>query len=225
METCHQLAVKEGICSGTSGGGVVAAALKLAKNSPDGTTILALVPDTGERYLSTPLFEDIPADMTEEEKELAASTPSNPPPAPGLPEVEPEATEWVHNQIKTHKVLCFMLEYCEFCWTLTGLLDALGVEYHRIDIDSFQYAKDNQGNKYRSALQETTGCKTFPQFFVNGKFIGGAVDACLMWKKDELQAVFRDAGIEGGNGNFNDYQGDAFEFLPKWMTQNPLRSK
>jgi len=225
METCRQLATKEGICSGTSGGGIVAAALKLAKDSPPGTTILALVPDTGERYLSTPLFENIPADMTDEEKELAASTPSNPPPAPGLPAVEKEATEWVKSQIEGHTVVCFMLEYCEFCWTLTGLLDALGVKYHRIDIDSFEFAKDNQGNKYRSALSETTGCKTFPQFFIDGKFIGGAVDACLMWKKDELQTVFKDAGIEGGNGNFNEYQGDAFEFLPKWMCQNPLRSK
>eukprot|EP00534_Pseudo-nitzschia_fraudulenta_P011236 CAMPEP_0201221350 /NCGR_PEP_ID=MMETSP0851-20130426/192059_1 /ASSEMBLY_ACC=CAM_ASM_000631 /TAXON_ID=183588 /ORGANISM="Pseudo-nitzschia fraudulenta, Strain WWA7" /LENGTH=519 /DNA_ID=CAMNT_0047511091 /DNA_START=204 /DNA_END=1763 /DNA_ORIENTATION=- len=225
METCKELARREGICSGTSGGGVLAATLKLAKEAPEGSTFLALIPDTGERYLSTPLFEGIPADMTEEEKELAASTPSMPPPAPGLPDVEPEATEWVKKEIGGRKVLCFMLEYCEFCWTLTGLLDALGVEYHRIDIDSFEFAKDNMGNKYRSALQEETGCKTFPQFFIDGKFIGGAVDACMMWKKNELQQVFKDACVEGGNGEFNNYDGDAFEFLPKWMTQNPLRSK
>ncbi|OEU16886.1 cysteine synthase, partial [Fragilariopsis cylindrus CCMP1102] len=76
METCKELARKEGIFSGTSGGGVLAAALKLAKDSVDGTSILAIIPDTGERYLSTPLFGDIPADMTEEENEIAASTPS-----------------------------------------------------------------------------------------------------------------------------------------------------
>ena len=225
METCKELARKEGIFSGTSGGGVLAAALKLAKDSVDGTSILAIIPDTGERYLSTPLFGDIPADMTEEENEIAASTPSLPPPAPGLPDVLPEATEFVKKEIAERKVLCFMLEYCEFCWTLTGLLDALGVEYHRIDIDSFEFAKDNMGNKYRSALQETTGCKTFPQFFIDGKFIGGAVDACMLWKKNELQKIFEEAGVKGGNDNFNNYEGDAFEFLPKWMCQNPLRSK
>lgn len=225
METCKELARKEGIFSGTSGGGVLAAALKLAKDSVDGTSILAIIPDTGERYLSTPLFGDIPADMTEEEKQIAASTPSLPPPAPGLPDVLPEATEFVKKEITERKVLCFMLEYCEFCWTLTGLLDALGVEYHRIDIDSFEFAKDNMGNKYRSALQETTGCKTFPQFFIDGKFIGGAVDACMLWKKNELQKIFEEAGVKGGNDNFNNYEGDAFEFLPKWMCQNPLRSK
>jgi cysteine synthase A len=225
MVTCQEMARKEGIFSGTSGGGVLSAALELAKDAPVGTSILALIPDTGERYLSTPLFDGIPADMTDEEKKIAASTPSRPPPAPGLPEATPEAVEWVREKIGSEKVVAFMLKYCEFCWTLTGLLDALGVEYIRIDIDSFEYAKNNMGNQYRSALQDLTDCKTFPQFFVSGKFIGGAVDACMMWKKNELQKVFEEAGIKGGNDNFNDYQGDPFEFLPKWMTQNPLRSK
>jgi cysteine synthase A len=223
--TAKELAIKEGIFSGTSGGGVLSAALKFAENCPAGTSVLALIPDTGERYLSTPLFADIPADMTEEEKELAASTPSTPPPPPGLPGVFPEATKWVENKISNHKVVIFSLEYCEFCWTLTGFLDTLGVPYHRVDIDSFEYAKDNMGNKYRSALQELTDCKTFPQFFVGGKFIGGAVDACMMWKKNELKGLFEENGIKGGDDNFGNYEGDPFEFLPKWMTQNPLRSK
>ena len=42
-----------------------------------------MLPDTGERYLSTPLFADIPADMTEEEQQISKSTPTAqmPPPA------------------------------------------------------------------------------------------------------------------------------------------------
>jgi glutaredoxin-related protein len=163
--------------------------------------------------------------MTEEEKMIADSTPSKPPPAPGLPEATPEVTEWVQKKIQGNKVVAFMLKYCEFCWTLTRFLDALGVEYERIDIDSFEYAKDNMGNKYRSAVCDITDCKTFPQFFVNGKFVGGAVDTLQMWKKDELQKAFEEVGIKGGNDNFNGYEGDPFEFLPKWMCQNPLRSK
>ena len=83
-ETSQEMATKEGMFSGTSGGGVVYAALELAKTCEPGTNILAMVPDAGERYLSTPLFVDIPADMTEEEKELAASTPSIPPPPPHM---------------------------------------------------------------------------------------------------------------------------------------------
>ena len=226
MKICKELATKEGIFSGTSGGGIVSAALKLAETCPEGTSVLAIVPDTAERYLSTPLFADIPADMTEDEKELAASTPSLAPPPPGLPAVLPEATTWVKTQFESNKVVVFSLEYCEFCWTLTQFLDALGVEYKVFAIDSFDYAKDNMGNKYRSALQDLTGCITFPQFFVGGKFIGGAVDACMMWKKDELKPIFEAAGVQGGaSKDFNGYSGDPFEFLPKWMVQNPLRSK
>ena len=225
IDTAQQLALNEGILSGTSGGGALSAALGFANNLKRPCNIVVMIPDTGERYLSTPLFENIPADMTEEEKEIAMSTPSTPPPPPGLPPVTVEATDWVKKEAKFSPIVIFSLEYCEFCWTLTSFLDALGVSYHKIDIDSFIYAKDNLGNKYRAALSEWTDCKTFPQFFVKGKFIGGAVDACMMWKKGELQTLFGKAKIKGGNNNFNNYQGDPFEFLPKWMTQNPLRSK
>jgi cysteine synthase len=54
------LAAKEGIFCGISSGGTFAAALKVAKESEQGSVILAMLPDTGERYLSTPLFEGIP---------------------------------------------------------------------------------------------------------------------------------------------------------------------
>ena len=49
IETCKELARKEGIFSGTSGGGVLCSALKLAEKSAEGTSILALIADTGER--------------------------------------------------------------------------------------------------------------------------------------------------------------------------------
>jgi len=223
IATSKELALKEGIFSGTSGGGIVNCALQLAKKSKPGTSILAIVPDTGERYLSTPLFDDIPADMTPEEKELADSTPSTPPPPPGLPGVFPEATEFVKDRIKKHKVIIWSLEYCEFCWTLFKLLDVLQVPYETVNIDSFEYAKDNMGNKYRSALSDITDCRTFPQFFVDGEYIGGAADACIKWKKGELQPILEKAGLN--NNDFGGYEGDPFEFLPKWMGQNPLRSK
>ena len=56
----RELACKEGIFCGISSGGTVAAALKVAEKAEPGSVILAMLPDTGERYLSTPLFEDIP---------------------------------------------------------------------------------------------------------------------------------------------------------------------
>jgi len=60
ISTSHALAVKEGIFCGISAGGTFAAALKAAENADSGSVILAMLPDTGERYLSTPLFADIP---------------------------------------------------------------------------------------------------------------------------------------------------------------------
>jgi len=58
-DVARDLAAREGIFTGVSGGGTVAAALKVAAQAPKGSTILAMIPDTGERYLSTYLFEGI----------------------------------------------------------------------------------------------------------------------------------------------------------------------
>ena len=72
----QDLAAKEGIFVGITSGGTFAGALKVAAEAEKGATILCMLPDTGERYLSTPLFADISADMTEEEIAISRSTPS-----------------------------------------------------------------------------------------------------------------------------------------------------
>jgi cysteine synthase A len=75
---CSQdLAKKEGIFVGITSGATFAGALKVCAEAPKGSTVLCMLPDTGERYLSTPLFADIPADMTPEEVEISRSTPSS----------------------------------------------------------------------------------------------------------------------------------------------------
>ncbi|HEU4700673.1 MAG TPA: pyridoxal-phosphate dependent enzyme [Gemmatimonadales bacterium] len=71
----RQLAAQEGILVGISAGGTFAAAMAVAREAPTGTTILCMLPDTGERYLSTPLFADVPADMTADELAILRSTP------------------------------------------------------------------------------------------------------------------------------------------------------
>ena len=58
-DTARELATKEGIFCGISSGGTFAAALETAKQAKSGDVILAMLPDTGERYLSTFLFEGI----------------------------------------------------------------------------------------------------------------------------------------------------------------------
>jgi cysteine synthase A len=74
MHWSRQLAQKEGIFVGISAGGTFAGAMKVAAEAPKGSAILAMLPDTGERYLSTPLFADVPAEMTEEEAAIASRT-------------------------------------------------------------------------------------------------------------------------------------------------------
>ena len=61
IEVARELAVKEGIFAGISAGATLATALDVAENATDGSVILAMLPDTGERYLSTPLFEGVEA--------------------------------------------------------------------------------------------------------------------------------------------------------------------
>merc|ERR1712160_184980 len=77
VETSQALARKEGILTGISGGATMWAAIETAKKAPEGSVIVAMLPDTGERYLSTPLFASIDADMNEEELAIARSTPSH----------------------------------------------------------------------------------------------------------------------------------------------------
>jgi len=69
------LAQQEGIFTGISGGATFAVARKVAERAPAGSVILCVLPDTGERYMSTPLFETIEAEMNEEEIALSRSTP------------------------------------------------------------------------------------------------------------------------------------------------------
>jgi cysteine synthase A len=59
IEVSRELAHKEGIFCGISSGATLATALDVAESAPDGSVILAMLPDTGERYLSTPLFEGV----------------------------------------------------------------------------------------------------------------------------------------------------------------------
>jgi cysteine synthase A len=76
LKWSQELARKEGLFVGISAGGTFAGALKIAEAAPKGANILCMLPDTGERYLSTPLFQSVLAEMSPEELELSRSTPS-----------------------------------------------------------------------------------------------------------------------------------------------------
>jgi cysteine synthase A len=70
-----RLAQEEGICTGISGGSTFAIAMQIAEKAEPGSVILCMLPDTGERYLSTPLFENIEEFMTDDEIAISKSTP------------------------------------------------------------------------------------------------------------------------------------------------------
>ena len=77
MHWSRQLAQKEGLFVGTTSGATFAGALEVCKSAPQGAVVLCMLPDTGERYLSTPLFADVAADMNDDELAIMRSTPGS----------------------------------------------------------------------------------------------------------------------------------------------------
>jgi cysteine synthase A len=77
MHWSRQLAQKEGLFVGTSSGATFAGALEVCRSAPQGSVVLCMLPDTGERYLSTPLFADVAVDMNEDELAIMRSTPGS----------------------------------------------------------------------------------------------------------------------------------------------------
>jgi cysteine synthase A len=75
LRCSRELATREGLFVGITSGATFAGALAIAREAAAGSHILCMLPDTGERYLSTPLFADVPAEMTEEEIAILNSTP------------------------------------------------------------------------------------------------------------------------------------------------------
>ncbi len=73
IDWARKLASQEGIFCGISSGATFAAAMRVAETAPAGSVILCMLPDTGERYLSTLLFEGIPENMSDEEVEISRS--------------------------------------------------------------------------------------------------------------------------------------------------------
>jgi cysteine synthase A len=71
----RRLAAEEGIFTGISGGASLAVAIQVAERAPEGSVLCCMLPDTGERYLSTPLFEGVATEMTPDEEALSRSTP------------------------------------------------------------------------------------------------------------------------------------------------------
>jgi len=227
LEMSQQLARLEGIFCGTSGGATFAGAMNVAANAPPNSTILCMLPDTGERYLSTPLFEGIPEEMTEEEMKISRSTPgyrfdvkAAPAPATAPVEESPEqvsarAAAFVDETLGNpdKPVVLFALEWCEFCWAVRKLFKELKIPYHSVDLDSVAYQEDDWGGQIRGVLRSRLGSNTIPQIFIGGEHIGGATDTFEAYKSGGLQKHLAKAGIECGDLGDK----DPFELLPGWL--------
>jgi cysteine synthase A len=229
----RELAQREGIFCGISAGATLAGALQVAGDAPDGANILCMLPDTGERYLSTPLFDGIGVDMTDEELEIARSTPgarfdapTSPPPPPVAtadtvaavapsPEASADAealvAQWLADP--TQPVVLFALEWCEFCWSLRKLFAACGIPYRSVDLDSSAYQVDDRGGRIRSVLAARTGSKTIPQLFVAGEWIGGTTETMAAFKEGRLQQLLREHDVAFDEEA--DVDPDAL--LPAWL--------
>ena len=233
IRLARELAQREGIFCGISAGATLAGALQVAGDAPDGANVLCMLPDTGERYLSTPLFEGIGVDMTDEELDIARSTPgarfdaptSTPtPPVAAADTVavvasSPDAgadaealvAQWLADSAQP--VVLFALEWCEFCWSLRKLFAACGIPYRSVDLDSSAYQVDDRGGQIRSVLAARTGSKTIPQLFVAGEWIGGTTETMAAFKQGRLQELLREHGVQFDE----DADVDPDALLPAWL--------
>lgn len=222
LELARDLARCEGIFVGTSAGATLAGALQVARRSPAGTNIVCMLPDTGERYMSTPLFDGISEDMNEAELMLSASTPGCQFGAPTteIPKAEnaglkPDiaASRFVEDVIAEQPVVMFALEWCEFCWSARKLFKAMGVEYHSVDVDSIEFQQNERGVKIREVLKYKLGAGTIPQIFVGGERIGGCTQLFEEYRNGTLQRRLAALGIVTDTDSHIDTNG----LLPQWM--------
>jgi cysteine synthase len=234
LRLSRELATREGIFTGITGGATFAGALQVCAEAEAGATVLCMLPDTGERYLSTPLFQDIPVEMSDEELEISRSTPScrfdvaaSPPPASPAsqaapaPEAETEtetdaaAKAFVDEILNDpdQPVVMFALEWCEFCWAVRKLFAAYGIPYRSVDLDSVAYQADDRGGKIRAVLRARLGTNTIPQVFVGGEHLGGCTEIFDAWLAGDLQQKLSGQGVPFNSAA----EADPYSFLPGWL--------
>ncbi|MFO7550226.1 MAG: cysteine synthase A [Haliea sp.] len=215
------LAQQEGIFVGISSGATLAAALNIARRSPPGTNIVCMLPDTGERYLSTPLFEHIGEAMNDEELTLSRSTPrfrfdtvqAAAPDSPACPAADTEAAALVAQLVQEEPVVMFALEWCEFCWSARKLFNRYNIPFRSIDLDAVAWQAGDMGAKIRDVLQQRTGARTIPQIFIGGQWVGGCTELFDGWRNGSVQGLLdaTDRPLPERD-NF-----DPYTLLPGWL--------
>ena len=194
---------KEGIFAGISGGATLRGrAARSASRRAEGATVLCMLPDTGERYLSTPLFDGIAAEMTEEElaisrldAELPLRSAAPPPVAPARGwrarrRREPRSSsrsllddpEQPGRDVRARVVRVLLVG----AQAVRAVQGALPLDRPRLGWSCSRTAA-GQRSARRSAAR--TGSPTIPQIFVGGEFIGGAFEVLDAFRGGPLPAA------------------------------------
>ena len=231
MRCAMDLAQKEGIFVGTSSGATFAGALQVAEEAPAGSNILCMLPDTGERYLSTPLFDSILEDMNAAEMEISRSTSGyrfdnsaaepedKEEPAATIAasavELDPAAQAEIDKTLADNRgrAVMFSLEWCEFCWSVRKMMDTCGIPYTTVDLDSVAYQENDRGSKILEVLSARNDWPTIPQIYLGDEFVGGATDLFDVGKAGKLEAK-----LDAQNIPYNEHiKRDPYSFLPAWL--------
>ena len=226
LRLARELARQEGIFCGISAGATLAAALEVAKTAPKGSRILFMVPDTGERYLSTPLFEAIGQEMDAEELAISNSTPlcrfgaPAPQPAaaprsagragagsgPRLRRAGDRRPRAAGGDVRAGMVRVLL----GGAPVPEGHGRAVPLGRPRLGRDAGRAA--SAATSARTCATRT-GEATIPQIFIGGIHVGGAVDVLARHDRGELEPLLRGAGVvPTGDGAIV-----ARSYLPKWL--------
>ncbi|RWN53117.1 cysteine synthase A [Mesorhizobium sp.] len=225
LEAARRLATEEGILAGISGGATLSGALEIARRVGPDRNVLCMLPDTGERYLSTILFDNVSEEMSPAEEAISHSTPGyrfDRPPSFAFSsapmneiQIEPSAHALVDEAIHDPErpVVIFALTWCEFCWTVRKLFDRAGIAYRSIEIDTPEFQKDGLDGEIRKALRALIGSPTIPQVFVGGEHIGGCMDTLAAWRDGTLAARLEFVGANYTSGACANPE----SLLPRWV--------
>jgi len=224
LRCARELARQEGIFVGISAGATFAGALRVAKAVQQGSNILCMLPDTGERYLSTPLFDDVAVEMTREELELSMSTPgyqfevspaAAPAPVAATEELDEAAVFEVDAMLHDpdQPVVMFAYEWCEFCNAARKVFARYGIAYTSIDLDSVAFQEGDRGIKMFEVIKRRTGSINLPQVFIGGDFEGGCTDVFDSLKTGQLHTRLEKHGITVDPSVTT----NPYELLPKWL--------
>jgi cysteine synthase A len=220
LRLARELATKEGIFVGTSSGATLAAALDVARRAPPGSNVVCMLPDTGERYLSTPLFDGIDVDMNEAELEISRSTPgyrfdaSAPPAAPvAIRQPDPvivldaSAEALVAHAIRDHAVVMFALEWCDSAGRCASCSPGSASPTRR------RHRLGRAAGRHMGTDRACTGSPTIPQIYIGATHVGGCIDLFDAMRAGRMRQLLEDAGVEYDRAA----DVDPYGFLPKWL--------